>query len=422
NVLEEKIICIKDSSFSSLALLEKSIGDARIVMLGEQTHYDGTTFSAKIHLIKFLHEKMGFNVIAFEGDMYGLHKANEEVKNKMNVFHAMRKAIFSQWSESLEFQSFNNYLEANSSLILTGFDCQLTSAYTKDYLVTELKELLFLDKQGLWKEDDFYLLESLITELAEGDLKNFANSPQDSLHFYSLIHKVEVSLHHIEVNFKPLAKKVSFWKQWLKSTLACLQYTINEEQKGKKSPVQNPRDAIMADNLIFLSNHYPNEKIIVWAASYHITNQLDALDWDNPITDTILQTMGSEQEEDKVSLKTLLAGAVPMGQCLKKAGKATYSIGFIAQKGEYGRKGDTNMVFSVPFPPPASIENAFHHKGCKSGFILLNTLPTTAYFSSPLGYLPIKANWQNIFDCFFFSDTMYPITPFIDSTDLLKKR
>src|SRR5688572_14029768 len=55
-----------DEDFSDLEPLRKAIGAARIVQLGEQSHGDGATFHAKARLIKFLHQKMGFDVLAME--------------------------------------------------------------------------------------------------------------------------------------------------------------------------------------------------------------------------------------------------------------------------------------------------------------------------------------------------------------------
>jgi len=59
-----------DGDFSDLEPLRAALKGARVVMLGEQSHGDGTTFLAKTRLIRFLHEQMGFNVLAFESGLY----------------------------------------------------------------------------------------------------------------------------------------------------------------------------------------------------------------------------------------------------------------------------------------------------------------------------------------------------------------
>src|SRR5215510_15769157 len=55
-----------DDDFSDLLFLKEKIGNSRIVVLGENTHSDGETDKAKVRMVKFLHEYMGFDVIAWE--------------------------------------------------------------------------------------------------------------------------------------------------------------------------------------------------------------------------------------------------------------------------------------------------------------------------------------------------------------------
>ena len=59
-----------DIEFSDLQAFAKAVGNVRMVMLGEQSHGCGATFLAKTRVIRFLHEHMGFDVLAFESGLY----------------------------------------------------------------------------------------------------------------------------------------------------------------------------------------------------------------------------------------------------------------------------------------------------------------------------------------------------------------
>lgn len=53
--------------FSNLKLLLENV---EIVMLGEQSHGEGTAYDTKIKLIKYLHQELGFDMLAFESGIF----------------------------------------------------------------------------------------------------------------------------------------------------------------------------------------------------------------------------------------------------------------------------------------------------------------------------------------------------------------
>src|SRR5947199_3209454 len=93
-----------DDDFSDLEPLRAAIGTARIVQLGEQSHGDGATFHAKARLIKFLHQKMGFDVLAFESGLYDCRKAWELLKAGKDPHEAVPQGVFGIWTARKQFK------------------------------------------------------------------------------------------------------------------------------------------------------------------------------------------------------------------------------------------------------------------------------------------------------------------------------
>src|SRR5438045_4042073 len=50
----------------ALASVGRAIGNAKVVMMGEPWHGDGGAIRARAGLIRYLHEQLGFDVLAFE--------------------------------------------------------------------------------------------------------------------------------------------------------------------------------------------------------------------------------------------------------------------------------------------------------------------------------------------------------------------
>lgn len=72
------------------------IGARRIVQLGESGHGVADFNHAKVRLIKYLHEAMGFDVIAFESAVFECYSADARAATSAAA-STMRDCIFGVW-------------------------------------------------------------------------------------------------------------------------------------------------------------------------------------------------------------------------------------------------------------------------------------------------------------------------------------
>lgn len=261
NLNEIRTIEPDSLDFSDLEIFGKAIGDSRIVMLGEQDHGDAPTFLAKTRLIKYLHEKKGFNVLSFESDFFALNEGWEKLdKQKAKIDTFLRKNIFSIWTNCKQCDNlFYNYipqsLESENPLTITGFDSQVHGQYSNT-LKTFIHDFL--------KAKDISFVN---TKSYQTSFLPFIDSTRISK---DLI-KQQLFINQIDTIFNQLPKNLegSFDFLLLQNLQESCKSSISFLSKGKD--YMEIRDKQMAENLKWLVNYkFPNQKIIVWAHSEHV--------------------------------------------------------------------------------------------------------------------------------------------------------
>ena len=410
-----------DEQAQSLEVMLKSlaegIGDARIVLLGEQSHSDGATFTARFEMIKFLHEKMGFDLLVFESGFYDMDKADRLRKNGTDIHEIFNHSIFSEgslmglWLETSEFSRLIQYLMENPELEIAGFDCQISSNLALEKLLPEFVSFLEANNHRL-KTSEIDLIEEALYELEGGDFKNFLSEQDAFNQFIALFDELEKKVSEIQAR-QPSNEKSSFWLQWIKSFRGTVGYSRAEGQ-GVKFIAQNPRDSLMADNLDFIIEQNPNKKIIGIGASYHFARNLHLIDFDNKIT--IKEIDNRKDITNAFSLRKSLAGAIPMGQSLKeKYREEIFSIAFTAFEGQWGSKNDPSFLFTISTPPENSIEQYLKDSDEHFNFLASSKIPDDIRYGRPFGYLSISAPWDQIFDGYVYVEKMYPVTVLKDT-------
>ena len=383
--------------------LKQLLSDKRIVLLGEQTHGDGATFKAKVDLIMYLHQELGFDMVVFESPMYEIYKASQlwQTSNPKDT-SLIKESIFDIWSATWQFDSLLKYMTGTWSsarpLELAGFDFQEGSLF-EEHFFDDVKEILARNNIGL-EDSTIYRLE----ETFFGGSDFIATNRQDSINFYEAYEEVKSGLKKCD----PDDKEVQIMLQTLISFLANIELGA-EIIKGKEHKVQNPRDLQMAQNLIALADIYPQKKIIGWGASYHFANEIEK--YENTATTQqyiaeMDQRMHPDQKEAS-NLDSMLYGAIPMGLVLKEHfGNQIFSMSFSSGEGSFGIAGEA--AYPLPVPPEGSIEYMLDELGYTAAFIDYSQMKNETFYSSALGNIPIKASWQDIFDGLFYIRTSYP--------------
>ena len=375
-----------DTDFSDLAFLKAEIGPARVVMLGEPTHGEGNVTEAKIRLVRYLREQLGFTTLAFESGFYDLHQAQQALEAGRPVGEAIGQSVFGVWTSTQEFQSLLPLL-GPGRLRVAGFDPQLSGEYGGD-LVDELQVFLAPEKGTAALSYDY--LDEVISLMADqfmfpptGSLADFEREVARATR---LLDKAAAS---------PDARRraeAAFWRQCLRSLLAQARDYENNESGIKagdslafKATDSNPRDAQMADNLLWYLKVHPQEKVICWAALLHLAGKVEVLD------DTEIQTFR------------------PMGRAVKAAlgPDQVYILGTLAGG---GRHGFPAMGYRpVPAPAAGTLEAELLAQPADYGFVSLkHDAPGRVLTTYAFDYKPLKGPWSEVVDGFLFLRSVNP--------------
>lgn len=379
-----------NAPYDDLMPLKPMLQDVRIILLGEQTHSDGATFRAKARLVRFLHEQLGFNVLAFEAGLFESDVANDLMAQGKDVNSVMYSFLPRAWCVS-EVQPVIAYVAQTKPtehpLWLAGFDSQETGrsgdAHVRALLafVGETVPIAPADRAAL---------------LMFGGLSTISYHPSTAVHS-----GIAPALERLRTGFDSArtalerqhgAEQTALYSRLLDNLQAHERQMAAYQSHGAWAS-NSVRDQQMADNIQWLAEvRYPHEKIICWAGTMHIVHE----------TRTITRNGQYLYPRNDFT-----------GDTVKEHfGDQAYAVGFAADHGRWGSPA-YGQYGTVPPVTPRSINGVLHSYGQPYLFVDLHA---HGPFARPLdcavmGYTQMQANWRKVVDGIFFTDEMTPATP-----------
>lgn len=397
NAVPIRSLSVSDRDFSDLQPLKAAIGNARVVMLGEQSHGDGTTFLAKARLVAFLHQEMGFDVLAWESGMWDVAQTWRQIQGGAPLLPASRRSVFGIWTLSEQVLPTLDYaagtLGTARPLELAGFDNQFTGSLARDsmHLLTEA----FARRIGsaVPSDAEWPAPRETLRELA-GNLHYATKPPADA---QARLLRLLAALRADAVARGSADRDALFWTQVLESVDAHARAVWAAPINQNTPEANNARDTQMGRNLVWLANvWYPDRKIIVWAASSHIAREV------GPLTTT-------DGQRPYQTGWTVHMG----GEAHRVLGAQMYAIGFTAGTGSFGRFGNEPATV---FPGRAgSLEAYMVEAGLTNAFVDFRSAPAGGEWlrnawMRPFGYTYMRGDWTRVLDAMVYTHSMVPST------------
>lgn len=378
---KNNFLFISDST-EILKEIEKAFENKRILLLGEASHGDGTTFTKKIELIKYLQKKLDIAAVVIEVPFIYLDIATNNYKDSGDFAEYLKEKDFFyiNWSKAQEFQPLLKYVEQDS-IDFVGFDCRHFSNPYNEIIIDSLKHY-FGDTFECLKSDSFNEILTLLLEKEYESPKLIEDSQKEDF------------LKNLDLIIESFSKKeLSFYeKKWLQELISIKGSALNSwyQNEFKSWAINNYRDEYMAKNIEWIANEmYPGKKLIIWAANVHIGTNL-----------------GNSNDNQ-------FYGFEGMGDWVEKMfPNETLKIGFSSYEGKTKRIQDKGKPYNIKYSKK-SLETKLSSNNV--ALINLNQFKGVSFNTNLLSY-PSKKKWSDVFDYMYFIKQMYPATKIAQNT------
>jgi erythromycin esterase-like protein len=260
SVIKAQILIPQDNSLMDYSFLSTEIKDKRIVCIGELAHGYESVNEVKSKIVEYLVKNEGFSVVLFEMPMNTVYDANITAKTSKDW---LIQSSYRAWKTESVLKMLENFKNI-PNLKLYGFDIRRGEGHNF---------VQFLEPFALPKE--------LIQKVFIADSINQALFLKFRLELIPQAKQVELTFKELKDYLTIHRNKFSVSKEVYENVMQCVASNIahahflqNEVNYTRNMKATNTmRDSLNSENIKWLLEKYPNEKVIIWAASAHISKK-----------------------------------------------------------------------------------------------------------------------------------------------------
>ena len=317
---------------------------------------------------------MGFDVLVFESDFYGLSRSWELAKAGQADPDAYRHDVYPLWANCSEcselFRYIDSHMGTEQELTVAGADPKPDLRFSSEYLLDELDDLIEKNKLMEDVKNKQRFLE-ILEETMANQYESKATADQKEF-FLTMAEEMGKKL-----------ERGSFWHQELKSLAGFVQNAWDPLGSN------NFRDTQMGDNMMWLINQkFEGRKVIFWGSNSHIFKNFG-------------QIGSYNNKEDTINTGTYLH------QLLQED---LYVLGFTSHHGTAGRL--YNPPFEIHKPWANYFESWIYESRTPYAFIDFRQAPFVGeernFWMKAILHQSNLVNWFNLFDGIFYIEEMNP--------------
>ena len=249
------------SGFEDMRGLASLVGGARIVALGEATHGTREFIQVKHRLIEYLVTELGFSVFAIEGSLPDAMAVDDYILHGRGIAAVALAGMHFWTTDTEEVLQMIEWMRAYNSdpgharkLRFYGMDMQYTGAAAAGVVD-------YIGQTAPGQRDEVAAaLEQFRTEAWQGGFAQLA--PDVRL----------ATRKRVEALGELLDRRRAETEEWRRArryvTVILQAMTVDAPAAAERG---SARDRAMADNVEWIAESHPHERIILWAADGHIS-------------------------------------------------------------------------------------------------------------------------------------------------------